>query len=312
MSRAPLRRGEKGAVVPAADVRTYYDRPVIAEPAWTWEVPYYFWAGGLAGAAAVVTVAARVTGQAELARQARRVTALAAAVSPPLLIKDLGVPSRFLNMLRVFKPTSPLSVGSWVLSAFSSAAVGSAALAEIGRFPKLQRTAEAAAAALGPVMTTYTAVLVADTAVPVWHEARAALPAVFASSAAAAAGGAVTALTAPRDAAPARRLAVGAALAEVVLAKAMEQRLGEVGQPYRQGASGTFSKAAQAASLGGAGLLAVGGRRRVPARLAGMLLLVGSLLERWAVFRAGFQSARDPKYVVAPQRQRLTDAHEDR
>ena len=111
----------------------YYGRPLLKEPTWTWEVPLYFFVGGAAGAAAVVGAAARALGDgddADLVRDARWVAALGGALSAPLLISDLGRPERFLNMLRVWKPQSPMSVGAWTLTAFGSSA-GAAAFAEL-------------------------------------------------------------------------------------------------------------------------------------------------------------------------------------
>jgi hypothetical protein len=164
--------GGRGAVVPAAEVRTYYDKPIIKEPVWTSEVPLYFFTGGMAGASAVLAGVAQATGHRELARTARLVGAAALLPSPALLTMDLGRPERFHHMLRVFKPTSPMSVGSWTLVGFSAAHGTATLLAELGWLPRLRALAEVIAAALGPVMSTYTAVLLSNTAVPVWHEAR--------------------------------------------------------------------------------------------------------------------------------------------
>lgn len=228
-------RGPRGSVVPPAEIRTYYDRAILKPPAWTWEVPWYFFFGGLSGASATLALFARRAGLVHLATAARRAALVGAAVSPPLLVADLGRPARFHHMLRVFKPTSPLSVGSWILSAFAPAAIGSAGLGELGRLPRLQRTAEVAAATLGPAMATYTGALVATTAVPVWHEARHELPLLFGASAAAAAGAAAVVLTDPAEAGPARRLAMGAAVVELGTSAVMEHRLGERAEPYSTG-----------------------------------------------------------------------------
>jgi len=109
----------------------------------------------------------------------------------------------------------------------------------------------------------------------------------------------------PADAGPARRLAVGAAVAETALAQAMEVRLGEVGEVYHRGQAGVAGVAAKALTLAGAAVLATGGRRsRAASVLGGALVCAGGLCLRWSVFKAGFQSARDPKYTVKPQRER--------
>lgn len=290
-----------------AQVRSYYGRPILKAPEWTWEVPWYFFLGGMAGASSVLSSAARLTGRSRLADRAGLVAAVGAAISPALLISDLGRPQRFLNMLRVFKPTSAMSVGSWILAAYGPAAGGAAALRAVGWFPRLRSLLDAAAGALGPPMATYTAVLVADTSIPAWHEARAELPFVFAGSAAASAGAMACLLVAGEEGAPARRLAVGGVVVELAADDAMRRRLGDLGEVYEQGDAGRWHRAAQLASAAGGALLVAGGARRRPLSVAGAcLVLSGSVCQRWAVYRAGFASAADPKYVVGPQRERLT------
>jgi formate-dependent nitrite reductase membrane component NrfD len=290
-----------------SEVRSYHGRPVLKAPVWTWEIPWYFFAGGLAGASAVLAAAARLAGNEPLARAARRAGLAGTAVSPFLLISDLGRPERFHHMLRVFKPTSPMSVGTWVLTGFGPSAAGSAVLAELGWFPRLQRTAEVTAGALGPVMATYTAVLFADTAVPVWHEARHELPLLFAASAAASAGAAAAVMTPPAAAGPARRLAVTAAAVELATGAVMERRLGGLAAPYEDGRAGRLARLARALTAAGAALLALGGRRRPLAMLGGALVLAGSACLRWSVFRAGQASAADPAATIGPQRARMGD-----
>jgi hypothetical protein len=292
----------------AVGAESYYGRPILEEPTWTWEVPAYLFAGGIAGGAAALAAGARLAGNDELARRAALVNLVAISVSPPLLISDLGRPERFLNMLRVFKPTSPMSVGSWIASA-SGASAGVAATCELfGILPRVHAATTAAAGLLAPFLSTYTAVLVANTAVPVWHEARRELPFVFAGSAAASAGAAVALASPARAAGPARRLAVAGAALELAATEVMERRLGFLGEPYHEGEAGRFSKLAKALTASGAAVTALAGRRRAGAIAGGALLLGGGLAERWAVYKAGFQSARDPKYVVRPQRERITTA----
>jgi formate-dependent nitrite reductase membrane component NrfD len=291
-----------------AEVRTYYGQGVLKEPEWTWEVPWYLFAGGMAGASSALAATAALRGNDELARSARLVAGAGTAVSPPLLIADLGRPMRFFNMLRVCKPTSAMSVGSWILAAYSPAALGAATAEATGTFPRLKRVADAAAALLGPAMAVYTAVLVADSSIPVWHEARNELPLVFAASAAASAGAATLLLTDPTAAGPARRLALGGAVVELVAGKVMEERLGEIGEVYDAEEAGAFGKAAKVCTSVGAALVALGGRQRpVMAKAGAAALLAGSICLRWSVYKAGFQSARDPKYVVKPQRGRLQE-----
>jgi DMSO reductase anchor subunit len=295
--------------VPEEEVRSYYGRPVLKEPTWTWEIPWYFFFGGLAGASSVLSLSARATGNEALARRALLVSLGGATVSPALLIMDLGRPERFYNMLRVVKPTSPMSLGTWVLSAFGTSTGAAVASDLLGVFPRAGHALEAASALLGLVLSTYTAVLITDTSVPVWHEARRELPLVFAASSAASAGAAAAMLTPVTDATPARRLAVGGALAELGSMELMKRRLGSfLAEPYERDEAGRFDKISKACTGLGAATMALAGKKsRAAAVAGGALMLAGAVFERWSVFRAGFQSARDPKYTVMPQRQRLKD-----
>jgi formate-dependent nitrite reductase membrane component NrfD len=276
---------------------SYYGRPVLKEPVWTWEIPAYFFVGGLAGASSALALGARLSGRARLARRLHAVALAGLAASPALLVSDLGRPERFLNMLRVFKVTSPMSVGSWLLAANG----GAATLAALG-----SRTGAWASALLGLPLSSYTGALVADTAIPVWHEARRELPLVFASGAAASAGAAGMLVGPTEETGPARRLAVLGAVAELGLTAAMERRLGFLGEVYREGAAGRLGTLAKACFAAGA--IAATARRR---RLGGSLLLAASALARWSVYKAGFQSARDPRYVVEPQRDRSSELRAD-
>ena len=288
---------------------SYYGRPILKEPVWTWEIPAYFFTGGLAGASATLGLMADVTGNQPLARSAWTAALAGVSVSPVFLISDLGRPERFLNMLRVFKITSPMSVGSWILSAAGGAFTASFARVRLKRLPRIGAVGGALGGALlGPALSTYTAVLVADTAIPAWHEARRQLPFVFAGSSMAAAGAAACILTPVANAAPARRLAVAGATLEGVASQVMERHLGTLGRPYHEGAAGRFSLAAKSLTVTGAAIVTRFGRRRLGAAAGGLLLLGGSVCERFAVYHAGFQSARDPQATVGPQRARTAAA----
>lgn len=260
---------------------SYYGRPILKEPTWTWEGPSYLFAGGVAGGAAVLAAGARLAGNDELARRATLVNVAAITVSPALLIRDLGRPERFLHMLRVVKPTSPMNVGTWVVSASGVASGAAGACELLGILPRGRAVGTAAAGLLAPFLSTYTAVLLSTTAVPVWHEAR----------------------RSPRP--PRGRLALAGAALEFAAAALMERRLGFVGEPYREGDAGRLSRLAKGLTAGGAVVTALAGRRRAGAIAGGALLLGGGLAQRWSVYKAGFQSVRDPKYVVRPQRERL-------
>jgi formate-dependent nitrite reductase membrane component NrfD len=285
---------------------SYYGRPVLKEPVWTWEIPVYFFTGGLGAGSTLLSVAGRVVGNDTIARRMLFVGAAADAVSPVLLVSDLGRPERFFNMLRLFKITSPMSVGSWILAVSGAASGVSAACEAVGRLPRVKLAAELAAAVLAPALATYTAVLVADTAIPAWHDAGRELPVVYAGASAVSAGAAGLLLVPPHEAGPARRLLVLGAVTERVATRLMEERLGFVADPYREGTAGRLMHSARTlTAVGAAGGALFGRRSRAAAAGAGTLALIGGLCLRWAVYKAGFQSARDPRYVVEPQRRRV-------
>ncbi|HKV06822.1 MAG TPA: NrfD/PsrC family molybdoenzyme membrane anchor subunit, partial [Thermoanaerobaculia bacterium] len=165
---------------------TYYDRPVLKEPVWIWSIPLYFWVGGTAGAAAVLGAAAQALDGGRmrgLVRRCRWVAALGGAASTGLLIHDLGRPERFLNMLRVVRVTSPMSLGSWVLAGAASVTMGSALLeSRTGFLRRLGDAAGYTAGVLGMPLSGYTAVLLGSTAIPLWHSTRRTLPHLFIGS----------------------------------------------------------------------------------------------------------------------------------
>jgi DMSO reductase anchor subunit len=307
------RRGEQ-MMVPKARFESYYGRPVIKKPVWDErDIAGYFFTGGLAAGSALLAAGADFTGQPRL-RRAGRLTSLAAlAVSGVALVHDLGRPDRFYNMLRVAKPTSPMSVGTWILSAFA-VPVGLGALAELPALTpppfravvrSVSRPASLAAGLIAPAVATYTAVLISDTAVPAWHAAYPELPFVFAGSALAAASGAGLLGAPVAENAPAARLALLGSAMEMAASRRIEQRLGFVAKPYSDGSPGRKLRAAKLLTAAGAvGAATVGRGSRRAAAAAGACLLTASALTRFAVFEAGVASAEDPAYTVRPQRER--------
>lgn len=174
---------------PLTPDRGYYGLPFLKDPVWSWEVPAYFFVGGAAGAAAVIGAAAQLTGaDRDLISDARWIAAAGGALSVPLLIGDLGRPERFLNMLRVFKVRSPMSVGSWTLTAFGTFAAAAVFAEEVRKRTGLPVTLVGDAAALlsgatGLVMSTYTGVLIGATSIPAWSKHVSILPIHFSASA---------------------------------------------------------------------------------------------------------------------------------
>ena len=293
-------------LVPEAEFESYYGRQIIKTPTWkTPDVPLYLFLGGLAGSSALLAEGAALTGNRELERFARLAAAGGAGVGTVFLIHDLGRPERFLNMLRVLKVTSPLSVGSFILAPFGGLASAAAASQVLGRLPVLGRLAGVGAGVFGAPLVTYTAALLANTAVPAWASARRELPFVFAGSGAAAAGGlAMVALDASASA-PAWRMAVAGSVLELSAVRTMEHRLGMVAEPYQQGGSGRLMKIARALTVSGLALSVVGRRSRAARAVAGAAYVAGSVVTRFGIFEAGLASARDPKYTVVPQKERL-------
>jgi hypothetical protein len=244
---------------------------------------------------------------------------MAVSLGGVALVKDLGRPERFLNMLRTIKLTSPMSLGSWILSAFSAGA-SVAAISEIDRMTgerlplgPLRRVLRAVegpagleAAALAAPLAVYTAVLLTDTATPTWNAAHKDLPFVFVSSASLAAAGLAMVTTPAAEAGPARSLAVLGVIGDLTAMRAMEHRMDPIAaEPLHHGTPGQMLRWSERLLVaGGLGTL-LGGRNRVAAAASGLALMAASALTRFGVFEAGIESARDPRYTVEPQKHRL-------
>ncbi|MER5338530.1 NrfD/PsrC family molybdoenzyme membrane anchor subunit [Micromonospora sp. NPDC002717] len=312
------RRGGEELTVPEAEFTSYYGRPILKAPVWKWDIAAYLFTGGLAAGSSLLAAGGQVTGRPALRRAGRVTSLVAVTASAVFLVKDLGRPARFHHMLRVAKPTSPMSVGTWILSAFGPAA-GIAAVAEGAAWlpergplglarrllPPVGHAAGLAAAATAPALATYTGVLLADTAVPSWHEAYPELPTVFAGSALASGAG-VGLIAAPTaQAGPARRMAVAGAALELFGSHRVETRLGLLSEPYRTGRPGRLLRAGRALTAAGVAGALLGRRSRAVSALSGTALLAASVATRFGIFYGGVASAKDPKYTVVPQRERL-------
>jgi formate-dependent nitrite reductase membrane component NrfD len=175
----------------------YYDYPVLKAPTWTWEIILYFFLGGLAAGCYVIASIAALFGSNEdraAARAGYYLSLLALLPCPALLIKDLGRPERFLNMLRVFKVKSPMSMGTWGLMSFSifsgvTATTQAARDGLLGNWwgartlAKLpQKLIALVGIPFGIFLGGYTGVLLTATSVPLWSRSKL-LGAVFVSSA---------------------------------------------------------------------------------------------------------------------------------
>ena len=270
---------------------TYYDLPLLKSPVWTWEVPLYFFVGGAAGASSALAMIAQLTrADAALVRDARRIAAAGAVLSGPLLVSDLGRPERFLNMLRVFKPQSPMSVGAWTLAAFGGAST--VAVIATKRLRPVGDVSAVAAALTGLTMATYTGVLLGATAIPVWKEHVRLLPVHFGASAL---GSAVSLLELRGHRAGAlQSLGLGAALFETLAAFALEGETSRASQPLREGRSGTLTRAAAALS----GPIPLALRLLGARKAAAVSTLLGSLATRFAWVEAGKVSAKDVRVAL--------------
>jgi hypothetical protein len=306
-------------MVPEAEFTSYYGRPVVKAPPWGHEVAAYLFLGGVAGGSGLLGLGAQLTGRPTLRRNARLGALGAVSLGGVALVADLGRPDRFYNMLRTFKITSPMSVGSWILSAFSGG-LGVAAIAEIDRMTGerlplgplrgLLRFAEGPAGLeaglFAAPLAVYTAVLLSDTANPTWNAAHRDLPFVFVSSASLASAGLAMVTTPVAETGPARCLAVLGVIGDLTAVKLMERRMDPVAaEPLHHGHPGTMLRwSERLAVAGGLGAL-LGGRNRMVAALSGLALMTASALTRFGVFEAGIHSAHDPRYTIEPQKRRL-------
>lgn len=307
----------RDSIVPEADFQSYYGRAIVKPAPWEHDIAYYLFTGGVAAGSAILGAGADLTGRPGLRRVARFGSLGGLLASIVFLVHDLGKPSRFLNMLRVAKVTSPMSVGTWLISLHGAFAGPAAAAEVVGLLParwqrgplgllgRFARPAGVLGAVTAPPVAAYTAVLLSDTATPAWHSAYEELPFVFCGSAAAASGG-LGMIGAPvAEAGPARAFAAGGALIELVAEHRMEKSMGISAETLHSGSAGRWMRASKALTVAGAAGALLGHRSRALSILSGSALMAGSFCTRLGVFEAGLASARDPKYTVVPQRERV-------
>jgi formate-dependent nitrite reductase membrane component NrfD len=309
----------EGGIVPVASpfpkapiAGSYHGNPVLKPPTWTWQVPLYFFVGGVAGISALIALVVHLIGNTGLLRAELWVGFAGALVSAPLLIADLGRPARFLNMLRVFKPRSAMSLGAWTLSGFSSG-IGLAVicreliLAGHGNefFLVIEWLAEIFAASSGLILASYTSVLLGVTAIPVWSENRRLVPAVFLTGAL---GSSAAVLELLGFRVPATQfIGIVASTVEIVIAIMIEARDRYVDRPLRKGAVGWLTRAGAALAGPTSLLLRVFPGPSAEGRTAAALcFLAGALIARYAWIAAGRVSSRDPQALFQIQRRERT------
>lgn len=294
----------------AKDSPTYYERAVLKEPVWIWSIALYFFVGGAAGAAAVLGAAAQAVGGRRLENLVKRCHWLAASgmiLSAFLLILDLGRPKRFLNMLRIFRPTSPMSIGSWMLAAAGASTTAAAVLTgRRGLLRQLGNVAGYASSLPSAIVAGYTAVLITNTVVPLWQAVRFSLPFLFISSGMASAGAILDLFTLnPHEAKAVQRFGAIGKIAELGLMFVVEREatvVEQVGLPLRQGRSGYLWRASKLLNLLGLLTLVLPGRWRGRHLLSALVTCGGALCLRFAMIEAGHASTRDPRATFLQQR----------
>lgn len=288
---------------------TYYGTPLLKQPVWIWSIPTYFYVGGVAGVSATLGAAAQLVAPSttrSLVEKTRWIATSGGAVSAALLIHDLGRPSRFLNMLRVFRVTSPMSMGSWILTTFSTA-VGAAAVLPFGPafFRPLGEVAGVVAGVLGLGLSGYTGVLISQTAVPVWHEAYRTTPFLFLASGAAASASFLEFFSLNKnESAVVECFGTVGKVVELISTVAMERdaaRIPRVGRPLKTGVSGALWQASKALTVAGIFVSLLPGKSRKKRIISGVFGTAASLCLRFAVFQAGKASARDPRATFEAQ-----------
>jgi protein NrfD len=292
---------------------SYHGQPAVKASHWDWTVSTYIFLAGLGGGAqTIATLAHGLHGPRfdPLRRNARILGAFGAAIGSGLLIKDLKTPQRFYNMLRIFRPTSPMSFGTYILAKFGALS-GFAILGDI--FPRsrtlrpVTNAAQIGAALTGAGAATYTASLLSATSNPFWAATPRALGVKFAASSVALGAAALSAgeqlAGRPKNARPLDDLAAVATAVHVgasLVSKAGRERTG-VESAMRDRRE---TKTLEAADLLVAGALplaayalnrTIGGRAAPLSLAASAAVLAGGFLVRHQTLYAGHASAAKPE-----------------
>ncbi|MDQ2841861.1 MAG: polysulfide reductase NrfD [Acidobacteriota bacterium] len=289
---------------------TYYDQPMLKQPVWIWSIPAYFYVGGVAGVSGTLGAAAQLvapTAMGSLILKTRWISTIGGALSAALLVHDLGRPERFLHMLRVFRITSPMSMGSWILTVFSTC-MGGAAVLPFG--PRVFRPLGNPLALIGGVLglglSGYTGVLISQTAVPVWQQSYRTMPVMFLASGTAAAAafleffrlnGAETKAV--------ECFGLMGKVIELMSAMVLERDASEierVGCPLKSGLSGFLWQGAKVLTAAGILLSLAPGKGRGKRIASGIIGTAASICLRYGIFYAGKSSARDPRTSFETQR----------
>jgi len=290
---------------------TYYDQPLLPQPVWKWMVPTYYFVGGVTGAALVMSAAAQVRGEfpgrRPLMRSCQWIALGGSGMSAVLLIADLGRPERFAHMLRVFRPTSPMNMGAWILTSTGVAVPGALLLqSRSGLLGGIGSACGLVAGLLGAILATYTGVLVSNSSVPIWQASRHMMPVSFGASAMASLG---SILQLTPAAGQGRRIAATfgriGQIAELVSCAVMERqasRVERVGRPFRQDVSGAMWRTAAGLTAASVMLAVLPGKSRTKRIATSVLGVLGSALMRFSIEQLGKASARDARASFQQQR----------
>lgn len=286
----------------------YYGQPVIRPPVWTWEIPIYFFVGGLAGMSAVIALAGVIFHHVDVALAAMWLAAIGVVLSPILLILDLGRPRLFINMLRVFKPQSAMSMGAWILTAFGACVVPGLIVLELhvlgtfsGATDQFLRVASGllifGSAIFGTLLATYTGVLIGATAIPAWFLHRLLLPIHFGTAGLGSAA-AVLELVGHRIV-PLNAIGFFAAAVETFLLIWLSlDKHGAADRAIHEHRSGWLIRIGEV--LTGPLPLVLRFFGIIP--LAAISFLLGALVSRFGWLGVGKTSGRDPEAVFASQK----------
>ncbi len=290
---------------------SYYDHPVLKKSPWSWDIPAYYYVGGATGASCVLGAAATLLngeGMPNIVRNARWIGPIGSGLSAFFLIHDLGRPSRFLHMLRVFRPSSPMSVGTYILSVFSSfAGLSWIALFVPEPFSRVGDYAAIGAGVFGLGLAGYTGVLVSNTTVPVWQRPHRIMPVLFLASATASAAALFDILGSNEVEAKAiHGFGIAGKIAELGAATALEHNVatvGEVVKPLQLGVSGLLWRCGKIFSTASLVLSLYPKPSRGLRTATGILGTAGALCVRFGIHYAGQRSAMNPRATFHQQRQ---------
>ncbi len=289
---------------------TYYDRPMLQEPVWEWPISAYYYIGGVTGASLVLAAAAQLKdGEAhhKLIKSCHSIAFVGSGLSAFCLVYDLGRPERFLNMLRVFRPTSPMNMGAWILSGVGSTAPVALVLRNRpGLLGFIGKTCTILAGIFGAGLATYTGVLVSSSAVPIWQQSRKTMPILFGASAMASVGELFNIISGnEQERALTTTFGTVGQLVELSAGFVMEKQASEVkqvGLPFREGVSGVMWRTAAALTAGSIFLKVLPGKSSTKRIAMGVMGTLGSVLMRFSIEQLGKVSALDARASFHQQR----------